>query len=193
MKTEGRRWLAASATPWDDIDSSELTPAQALVAASHRSAYRFRHESFAGDADFFNGFSRCACPVCKGTRVVKYGFDATGVQRYRCNACSKTFTPVTGTIFEDRKLPLPAWADFLIQLFSFESISAMAREDKRGSTTIPYWLGKVFAVLDGVQDDVMLSGRVQIEKHTTPFHCQRPCLLMASCCAGSLETRYALV
>ncbi|MDR0308662.1 MAG: hypothetical protein LBH87_01880, partial [Coriobacteriales bacterium] len=170
MKTGEKRWLAASATPWDGVDEAELTPAQALVAASHRSAHRFRHESFEGDADFFNGFKRDTCPFCYSTRLVRFGFDATGIQRYRCTVCRKTSTSVTGTIFEDRKLPLSAWSDFLIQLFSYESINAITREDRRSVTTIPYWLGKVLAVLDGIQDETILSGRVQIDEtyHSVP-------------------------
>ena len=164
MKSRKRRRLAASATPWDKINDVDLTPAQALVAASHRSAYGFRHDSFEGDVEFLNSFSRKMCPLCESGRLVRFGSDRSGIQRYRCVECGKTSTPMTGTIFEDRKLPLSAWVDFLIQLFSFESINAMTREDRRSGTTIPYWVGKVFAVLDGIQDDSVLKGRVQVDE-----------------------------
>jgi hypothetical protein len=91
------------------------------------------------------------------------------MQRYLCGSCKKGFSPVTGTIFDDRKLPLSAWVDFLLQLFSFESINVMTREDRRSDTTIPYWIGKVFAVLDGIQDGVVLSGTVQIDETYYPI------------------------
>jgi transposase-like protein len=170
MRKKKRRGLAASATPWDMLEDDALTPAQALVAASHRSMYRFRHESFDGDADFFNAFPRESCPICGKIGVGKAGFDATGIQRYRCAGCGKRFTSVTGTIFEDRKLPLPAWVDFLLQLFSFVSINAMTREDRRSDTTIPYWIGKVFAILDGIQDGMVLNGRVEIDELCEASH-----------------------
>lgn len=135
MSKEKRCRAAASATPWDALEKGRLTPAQALVAASHKSAYAFRHEAFDGDIDFFNGYPRDACSECEG-RAVKFGFGKRGIQRFRCSDCSRVFTATTGTVFEDRKLPLSAWTDFLIQVFSYASISLVTREDKRSGTTL---------------------------------------------------------
>lgn len=160
---------APSATPWSTMNPNDLTPAQALVKASHDSIYAFRHEPFAGDADFFNGYVRSTCPRCGSAEISKSGHDRNGVQRYRCARCRKTFTPITGTIFEDHRLPLTAWADFVLQAISFESIAAMTREDRRATTTSPYWLAKLFAVLNGIQDDVVLSGNVQIDEKYYPL------------------------
>lgn len=61
MSGHKRRRSAPSATPWDGMADEELSPAQAAVAASQRSIYAFRHERFAGDADFFNGYPRAEC------------------------------------------------------------------------------------------------------------------------------------
>ena len=168
MGKHAKRRLAASATPWDDLAESELEPAQALVAASHRSMYSFRHGRFDGDADFFNGYERRACPRCGSAEVSKRGKDAAGVQRYFCSSCGRSFSPQTGTIFEDRKLPLSAWSDFLLQVFSYDSFASMTREERRSDTTLPYWMGKLFAVLEGVQDGVVLSGRVWIDETYWP-------------------------
>jgi hypothetical protein len=145
-----------------------ITPAQALVAAGHRSIYGFRHEMFSGDADFFNGYRRDACPRCNGGNVARAGFDRSGVQRCRCDDCRRTFTPMTGTIFEDHKLPLPAWSDFVLQTLSFESMSAMTREDRRADTTPPYWMAKLFAVLEGVQSGTVLTGKAWIDETFWP-------------------------
>lgn len=168
MGKHAKRRLAASATPWDDVADDELEPAQLLVASSHRSMYSFRHEPFDGDAAFFNGFERESCPRCGGAEVSKRGKDAAGVQRYFCPGCGRSFFPQTGTIFEDRKLPLSAWADFLLQVFSYDSFASMTREDRRSDTTLPYWMAKLFAVLDGIQDDVVLSGRVWVDETYWP-------------------------
>lgn len=158
---------AASATPWDGVPQEELTPAQAIVAAGHRSIYAFRHERFDGDALFFNGYPRSACPFC-GAGVAKAGFNRSGVQRYRCKACARVSTPVTGTIFDNSKLPVAAWSDFILQALSFESVSAMTRENRRADTTSPYWMAKLFEVLEGIQDDAVLSGRVWIDETYWP-------------------------
>ena len=129
MGKHEKRRLAASATPWDGIDDDKLEPAQRAVAESHRSIYAFGQERFEGDADFFNGYERDACPRCGSREISKRGLDSRGVQRYFCAGCRHGFAPQTGTIFEDRKLPIPAWTDYLLQLFSYDSFSSMTRED----------------------------------------------------------------
>ena len=168
MSEERKKRRAPSATPWDEVPDEELEPSQLLVARSHRSMYEFRHESFDGDIDFFNSYIRDSCPLCGSEEIARAGYARTGLQRYLCKGCGRHFTPVTGTIFEDRKLPLSAWADFLVQLFSHSSFESMTWEDRRSDTTHPYWMGKLFAVLDGVQDGTVLSGRVQIDETYFP-------------------------
>ena len=126
-------------------------PARKLAKASHDGIYAFRHGAFLGDADFFNGYERAACPKRESDGISRSGRDRNGVQRYPCAGCGKSFTPMTGTIFEDHKLPLTAWADFALQAISFESIAATTREDRRADATPPYRTAKLFAALDGIQ------------------------------------------
>lgn len=168
MSGNERRYRAPSATPWDDIPDDSIGPAERLVRDSHRSIYGFRHHAFEGDAAFLNSYVRDTCPRCGTPSPIRFGYDPQGVVRYRCKRCRGTFTAATGTIFEDRKLPLSAWADFIYQALSFESVSAMTREDRRSSTTTPYWMAKLFSVLKGVQDDVVLSGKVWIDEAYWP-------------------------
>jgi len=40
-----------------------------------------------------------SCPHCESPTVVRFG-HVRGQQRYRCKACSRTFTPLTGTPFQ---------------------------------------------------------------------------------------------
>ena len=163
-----KRRRAPSATPWDDMPEEDLDPAASLVMHANRGIYGFRHEQFAGDAAFFNGYSRERCPRCGDGDIVRCGHDRKGAQRYRCNRCRRTFTPATGTIFEDHRLPVTAWADFVLQVISFESVPAMTREDRRAETTTPYWMAKLFAVLEGIQDEVVLGGKVWVDESYWP-------------------------
>lgn len=164
------RWHApsASATPWDGRDESSLTPAQRLVMGARREAYERLHPGVGGDAEFLNGYERDACPVCRSPDVVRWGHDRNGVRRWRCRACGATFTPATGTVFEDHRLPVAAWSEFLLELFSYESLAGATRTGRRSPTTLPYQLAKVFAVLEGIQDGVVLSGRVQADEMMYP-------------------------
>ena len=86
-----------------------------------------------------------------------------------CSACKKSFFPQTGTIFEDRKLTLSTCFDFLLQVFSCDSFASMSRKERRSDATLPYWIGKLFAVLEGVQEGIVLSGRVWIDETYWPL------------------------
>ena len=171
MSGEKKRWHAPSATPWDDADASDIGPAQAIVMACHRDIYRYRHAdaSLVGEAEFFNAYERDSCPRCGSGDFVRKGHDKNGVRRWLCHACGTRFTPATGTIFQGRKLPVADWTEFLLQTFAFESVSGMTRSNRRSTTTLPYWMAKLFAVLEGIQDDIVLSGAVQIDEKYYPL------------------------
>jgi len=166
-----QHWAAPSSTPWDGRSSKEIGPAAAIIKACHRDIYRYRHapSSLEGEAKFFNAYVRDACPECGSERIESKGYHPNGVRRWRCNSCGKSFTPATGTIFEDRKLPVADWVEFLLEVFSFESISGITRANRRSVTTVPYWMAKLFAVLEGVQDGTVLSGTVQIDETLYPL------------------------
>lgn len=161
------RWHvpSASSTPWDGADESSLLPAQRLVMGWQREQYEWLHRVGGElDREFFNSYERDSCPRCGSPRVIRYGRDPSGIRRWRCKECGGTFTPATGTIFEERKLPAAAWVEFLLGIMSYESLAGIARRDRRSPTTPPYQLAKLFLVLDGVQDGVVLSGRVQADE-----------------------------
>lgn len=165
------KWHApdVSSTPWDELDESSLTPAQRLVMEEHRDAYERLHAPSDRDAAFFNGYVRDACPRCGSRDLVRRGRGRNGLVRWLCNGCLRYFTPVTGTIFEDHKLPVSSWVEFLLELFSYESLEGITRQNRRSPTTVPYWLAKTFAILEGIQDDVVLRGRVQADETYYPI------------------------
>lgn len=170
MSDKRRRWLAPSATPWDDLDASGIGAAERIVMACHRDIYRYRHAptTLEGEAEFFNAYERDACPRCGSVRIVSRGRGSNGVRRWLCRDCGRHFTPATGTVFQSRKIPVADWTEFLLEVFSYESMSGMARSNRRSYTTLPYWMAKLFAVLEGVQDGIVLSGSVQIDEKYFP-------------------------
>lgn len=171
MSGEKRRRPAPSATPWDGRGLEGLAPAEALVAACHRDIYRYRHApaSLEGEAAFLNGYAREACPRCGSPSIKRNGRDSNGVGRWLCRACGHGFNPAAGTVFNGRRIPVADWAEFVLKALSFESVAAMTRSNRRAETTLPYWMAKLFAVLEGVQDGVVLFGRVQIDETLYPL------------------------
>lgn len=170
MSGEGRRCAAPSATPWDGVAEGDMTPAETAVMLSHRSMYEYRHSALSTEqeAAFFNGYARDECPECRSRAIERNGRDAKGVRRWRCKSCGRSFTPMTGTVFQGHRLPVSDWCEFLLEVFSFESINGMARGNRRSETTLPYWIAKLFLVLEGIQDGVVLSGDVQIDEKYYP-------------------------
>ena len=171
MSEDEERWLAPSATPWDGMDEDSLDPAELIVMACHRDIYAYRHApaSLEGEAEFFNGYDRDACPRCGSGSIRRFGKDSNGLNRWMCNSCGKTFNPTTGTVFQGHKLPVADWTEFLLEVFAYESVNGMTRSNRRSDTTLPYWMAKLFAVLEGIQDDVVLSGTVQIDEKYYPL------------------------
>lgn len=113
---------------------------------------------------WFNAHRPLACPRCGSPVIWGHGACASGIARYECGACGRTFTPVTGTIFDSFKIPPSEWMEFLLHLFEFHSVRTSARDNRNADSTGRYWLFKVFAVLRGWQDGIVLGPAAEIDE-----------------------------
>ena len=71
---------------------------------------------------FVNSIPIRRCPHCGSALFAKHGKGANGIQRYMCLGCGRRFTPLTGTIFDSRKIPISEWIEFLLHLFEYHSL-----------------------------------------------------------------------
>ena len=109
------------------------------------------------------------CPYAKeGDGIkhecIRYGVTKLGVQRYLCKGCGRQFTPITGTVFDSKKIPISEWVEFIINLASYESLSQASLTNMNAKSTGRYWISKTFEVLKGCQDGVVLRGNVWIDE-----------------------------
>ena len=109
------------------------------------------------------------CPYAEegdGTKhvCIKYGSTSLGVQRYLCKGCGRQFTPITGTVFDSKKIPISEWVEFIINLASYESLTQASLTNMNAKSTGRYWVSKVFEVLKGCQDGVMLRDEVWVDE-----------------------------
>jgi len=150
-------------TPWDGVD--ELDTTQDFLKRYYKEHYANRHLTVqeSGEADMINSFVPSKCPYCSGDRFKKFGHTDSGVQRYRC-VCGKTFLPTTGTIFDDHKISISEWMEYLLNLIRHVSINADSWSNKNAFTTSRYWLQKLFLTLEGVQNNIILSGRIWLDE-----------------------------
>ena len=150
-------------TPWDSV--TELSATQRFLKEQYKMRYDDRHRklSTSGEAEMINSYYPTKCPFCGEAKIVKRGFTSSGIQRYLC-VCSKTFVPTTGTIFDEHRLSISEWIEYCLNLFRHVSINADSWNNKNAFTTSRYWLQKLFLVLEGVQDNIMLSGTVWLDE-----------------------------
>lgn len=164
MKNQYKKSESRRKTPWDTL--SCRTPVQELIKDVYNLHYQEKHESInqSGEVDFLNSLSPDSCPYCGSFSFTKKGLTANGTQRYLCKECNKRFTLLTGTIFEDHKLPIREWVEFLINLLHHTSLAADSRTNKNSYTTTRYWLQKVFLILEDYTDSICLDGDVYFDE-----------------------------
>jgi transposase-like protein len=160
MKRENSR----KSTPWEGKE--KLTPTQEFLKENYDTFYAERHRkiSDSGEADMINSYIPAKCPFCKTEKYKKSGHTKSGVQRYMCGDCSKTFLPTTGTIFDDHKISISEWTEYCLNLFRHVSITADSWNNKNAFKTSRYWLKKLFLTLEEIQDNVVLSGKIWLDE-----------------------------
>jgi len=157
-KSESRR-----ITVWEG--KNDLTQTQSFIKGKIEEHYTQRHPKLrdSGEAVLINAFVPSKCPYCDSDKLKKSGLTANSIQRYRC-ACGKTFSPTTGTIFDEHRISISEWIEYCMNLFRHVSISVDSWNNRNAFTTSRYWLQKVFLTLQGSQDDIVLSGDVWLDE-----------------------------
>jgi len=158
------RRISRRSTPWEGDVS--LTPTQAFLKRHYDSYYADRHRKLenSDEAEMINSYIPTQCPFCKTNQFKKSGFTKSGIQRYMCGKCGKTFLPTTGTIFDERRISISEWMEYCLNLFRHVSITADSWNNKNDFKTSRYWLQKLFLIIDGVQDNIVLSGKVWLDE-----------------------------
>jgi len=151
-------------TPWEG--SKILTPTQAFLKENYDTYYADRHRKVeeSGEAEMINSYIPLNCRYCAAEKFKKSGYSKSGIQRYMCGDCGKTFLPTTGTIFDDHKISISEWMEYCLNLFRHVSINVDSWNNKNAFKTSRYWLAKLFLTLENVQDTIVLSGNVWFDE-----------------------------
>lgn len=149
--------------PWDN--NKAVTDSEQLISSTIKEWYEEKHRKVSLDEiELTNNIPIRRCPYCSSVSFIKRGHYGDGIQRYSCKDCQRSFSPLTNTIFEDKKIPISEWIEYLIHLFEFHSLRTSARDNRNAESTGKYWLIKVFTVLRDVQNDVMLEGNIYLDE-----------------------------
>ena len=131
-----------------------------LVIDRTEAWYDAKHSSFSRpEIEFVNSMKVKCCPYYGSDRFRKIGYRKGGTQCFCCNSCHRKFNPLTGSIFDSRKIPIGEWTEFLIHLFQYQSISDASIDNRNAYSTGRYWLNKIFEVLKNYQADIVMGER----------------------------------
>ena len=121
-------------------------------------------EKFAKPGDFCpNG----ACPDygklqdSQQQNLEKYGKTGTGVQRFRCKTCNKTFTETSGTIFFRKRTPEHEILETLALLAEGSRISSLTRAKGFKEDTILVWLREAARHSEALNEVLMKDFKVK--------------------------------
>ena len=103
-----------------------------------------------------------ACPHCESTKIHRNG-RTRGVQRYKCNSCSRSFSLKTKTIFHKSKKSLSTWSTYMDLMFDGRSIRYIAAELQMNVTTAFYWRHKILTAISKIAKP-KLSGVVEADE-----------------------------
>ena len=152
-------------TPWTH-KREDATPLETFIDETAERNYIAKHPfvSASGEDKFLNSYKAETCPYCTSHRIVKNGKSNTGVIRYKCNDCGKRFNILTGTIFQDHKLPISEWITFCTNLINYQSFTAISYINLNSYTTTRYWISKIFLMLKDWQKDIVLQDEIYIDE-----------------------------
>jgi len=120
---------------------------------------------------FVNSVVPETCPHCGSARFRKDGFGKkTGIRVYEClnPDCGRKFGPLTGTVFDSKKIPISETIEFLYHLFQFHSPTSSAESNMNADSTGLYRVAKLFLAVDGIRDGIAFRGRVWIDEKYVP-------------------------
>ena len=159
-KTTGSR----RKTPW--TDSSNATGLQKFIDRHNQENYYDKHP-LVRDSDeweFLNLMEAERCPYCGKEDISHFGYTASHIRRFRCGSCHRTFTVLTGTVFDSHKIPISEWIEFCLAIFREQSFTSTSKTNKNSYTTTRYWIEKLIMAVSGIQDGIILHGTVYIDE-----------------------------
>ncbi len=156
-------------TPWDE--SIDLTPLQSFIREKYINDFYFKHMPLTEttDSNLLNSDSMDICKHCGSKKIKKNGYYKNKIRKYYCNDCNKNFNILTNTIFQDHKLPLSEWIAFCLELFGHTSYKLISKIEKKSVTTVKYWTDKLFLLLQGYQDNIILDNTIYLDETYYPI------------------------
>lgn len=162
MKTDNQNKFRRR-TPWDNFERAEM---QDFIRTTHMQLYAQKHSKLAdsNEAELLNSITVEKCRRCSSGDVKRNGYTSNGIAKYYCKECRKNFTVTTGTVFQDHKISLKEWIEYLRNLFGYLSLTADSWNNRNAFTTSKYWFKKTSIVCAGYQEQFTLKSPIYLDE-----------------------------
>lgn len=109
------------------------------------------------------------CRKCGDEKIVKFGKDKNGKQRYRCKACGATFTETSYSVVSNTHYSMEIWEKYISLLLERKTLAVCAKQCKISLRTAFIWRHKILSALQRKQDDQVLSGIIELDELYVPI------------------------
>ena len=104
------------------------------------------------------------CRECGADKIVKFGKDKNGKQRYKCKCCGATFTETSYSAISRTRFSEDIWETYIHLLLKGASLEECAFQCGISVRTAFIWRHKILNVLQKDQDNRVLAGIIEADE-----------------------------
>lgn len=108
------------------------------------------------------------CRKCAGEKIIKFGVDKNGKQRYRCKCCGATFTKTSFSVVSRTRYAADTWGKYIHLLLVGASLEECAYQCDISVRTAFIWRHKILNALQKDQDNRLLAGIIEADEMYLP-------------------------
>lgn len=104
------------------------------------------------------------CRKCGAEKIVKYGKDKNGKQRYKCKCCGATFTETSFSAVSRTRFSEDVWETYIHLLLVGASLEECAFQCGISVRTAFIWRHKILNTLQNDQDNRVMAGIIEADE-----------------------------
>ena len=108
------------------------------------------------------------CRKCDSEKVIKFGVDKNGKQRYRCKCCGATFTETSYSVVSRTRHSDDIWEKYIHLLLVGASLEECAFQCGISVRTAFIWRHKILNALQRDQDNRVMAGIIEADEMYLP-------------------------
>ena len=109
------------------------------------------------------------CRKCGNNRIVKFGKDKNGKQRYKCKCCGATFTETSFSVVSKTRYSEYVWKKYITLLLVGASLEECAYRCGISVRTAFIWRHKILNALQQDQNNRVFAGIVEADEMFVPI------------------------